>query len=290
MSQPWMPLYIADYMADTGHLGAAESGAYLHLIMHYWRQGSIPSDDRLLARIAKMTDREWSKAKIVILAFFGPDMKHARIEKELEKAAQKSEARALAGSRGGNAKALNNKKSSVANATILPEQKATDALASSSQPQEIDKSISRAPRKEKRVKTEIASDAQPTDADARLAAERIPPDRFKPEWRKFRGYHIANGIKRVNWHQAWDNWLDRVIEFSARAGPAVNGEKTTILSRLAFPEQFNELPSCQDFPNPPAVTANARVFDFTRQDDGEFGADERRALADRGINIAPRRA
>jgi uncharacterized protein YdaU (DUF1376 family) len=42
MSQPWMPLYVGDYIADTAHLSCAESGAYLHLIMHYWRAGSLP--------------------------------------------------------------------------------------------------------------------------------------------------------------------------------------------------------------------------------------------------------
>jgi hypothetical protein len=41
-SRCWMPLWIADYLAVAGHLRALESGAYLHLIMHYWQRGGLP--------------------------------------------------------------------------------------------------------------------------------------------------------------------------------------------------------------------------------------------------------
>lgn len=132
MSAPWMPLYIADYLADTTQLTTAEHGAYLLLIMTYWRQGGLPDDDAMLARITRMTPKEWTRAKPVLAAFFQAGWKHSRIEKELEKSARKSEARAESGSRGGTAKALKNNDVTIANATILPQQKTDFALASSS--------------------------------------------------------------------------------------------------------------------------------------------------------------
>jgi uncharacterized protein YdaU (DUF1376 family) len=87
VNRPWMPLYIADYIRDTSHLRAMESGAYLHLIMAYWVSGKLPNDDRQLATIAKLTDREWKACKGVLAGFFGPDWSsHKRIDKEIAKA------------------------------------------------------------------------------------------------------------------------------------------------------------------------------------------------------------
>jgi uncharacterized protein YdaU (DUF1376 family) len=89
-----MPLYIADYIRDTSHLRAMESGAYLHLIMAYWVSGKLPNDDRQLATIAKLTDREWKACKGVLAGFFGPDWSsHKRIDKEIAKAAEVSSKR-----------------------------------------------------------------------------------------------------------------------------------------------------------------------------------------------------
>jgi uncharacterized protein YdaU (DUF1376 family) len=93
MTRPWMPLYVADYRADTAHLGALEHGIYLLLIMHYWQTGGLPDDDRQLARIGCATDTEWKRAKPIVGKFFAAGWKHGRIEKELARAAEISSKR-----------------------------------------------------------------------------------------------------------------------------------------------------------------------------------------------------
>jgi uncharacterized protein YdaU (DUF1376 family) len=84
MSKAWMPLYIGDYMADTGHLSTAEHGCYLLLIMHYWENGGLPGNDRLLARICRCRTEDWTRRyREAMTAFFGDGWRHARIDAEL---------------------------------------------------------------------------------------------------------------------------------------------------------------------------------------------------------------
>jgi uncharacterized protein YdaU (DUF1376 family) len=94
MAVPFMPLYVADYMADTAHLTTVEHGAYLLLIMTYWQRGeALPNDDRKLARIAGMGPREWSRIRDSLSEFFqinGSEWFHSRIHSELESMRAKS--------------------------------------------------------------------------------------------------------------------------------------------------------------------------------------------------------
>lgn len=90
MSRAWMPLYVADYLADTGHLSAAEHGGYLLLIMHYWQNGGLPTEDRRLARIARMSQSEWADSRDALADLFAEGWVHKRIDAELKAAADVS--------------------------------------------------------------------------------------------------------------------------------------------------------------------------------------------------------
>ena len=73
MSGPktWMPLFVGDYLGDTGHLTTAQHGAYLLLLMHQWRCGSIPNDPTQLARLCRCTRSTWTRhIAPAVLAFF----------------------------------------------------------------------------------------------------------------------------------------------------------------------------------------------------------------------------
>lgn len=81
-----MPLDVADYRADTAHLGALEHGVYLLLIMHYWQTGGLPVDEEKLRKICSCTRAEFRRVKPTVAAFFLPGWKHKRIDQELVKA------------------------------------------------------------------------------------------------------------------------------------------------------------------------------------------------------------
>ncbi|MGR9149621.1 YdaU family protein [Rhizobium leguminosarum] len=85
-NRAWMPLHIADYLADTGHLTATEHGAYLLLIMHYWQNGCLPENERIISRIAKLSPEQWEESRDMLAMLFGPGWTHKRIDAELSKA------------------------------------------------------------------------------------------------------------------------------------------------------------------------------------------------------------
>ena len=85
----WMPLYIADYLSSTSRLTTEQHGAYLLLIMDYWKSGAPPDNDLVLSQITKLSPDAWSNARTMLQPFFevvnGLWIQH-RIESEMVKA------------------------------------------------------------------------------------------------------------------------------------------------------------------------------------------------------------
>ncbi len=99
----WMPLYVADYLADTTRLTTEQHGAYLLLIIDYWRNGPPETDDQTLASITKLTVAQWRKHAPKLLAMFhikDGKLWHKRIEQERAKAGVIIDARREAGKLG----------------------------------------------------------------------------------------------------------------------------------------------------------------------------------------------
>lgn len=93
----FMPLYVADYLADTTMLTRDQHGAYILLIMTYWRQrGPLPDNDEALAMATRSSPQDWKKLRPVMQSFFkveGGLWKHKRIDAELVRADEQYTAR-----------------------------------------------------------------------------------------------------------------------------------------------------------------------------------------------------
>jgi uncharacterized protein YdaU (DUF1376 family) len=85
----WMPIFISEYLADTMHLNAQQHGAYLMLLFHHWRSGSVPDDDAQLSAIARCDMGSWKKSVgPVVRTFFSKEggvliQKRALAEREV---------------------------------------------------------------------------------------------------------------------------------------------------------------------------------------------------------------
>lgn len=200
----WMPIYWSDYIADTGHLNAAEHGAYLLLIGHYWTTGkALVDNDKQLSRIARMTGREWQHSREVIMEFFQVSnglWRHGRVEAELVKAAEKYARRAKAGAKGG---------SSNAKAMLKQPPSKTEAGLNQPQPHSLtgDSEPNGSSYMPKSKKAPLHPDWQLPRDWQEWACGRRPEIDAVEESRKMLDWAISNNIVKANWLATWRNWI-----------------------------------------------------------------------------------
>ena len=206
MSLPYMKMYWGDYLGDTYHLRAIEHGGYLLMIAHYWRAGCLPDDPDKLARIARMTRKEWDRYGETIMQFF-PDGKHKRIDEERNKAETLSEVNKLSAKKRWNsvndAKSLETLNEDYANAQ--PTQSEGNANHSHNH-------IHNHIKKDNRVimpsrGSRLPNDWQPSFDEIEFARQLGVDGATEAD--KFRDYWIAQpgqkGVK-TNWASTWRNW------------------------------------------------------------------------------------
>ena len=226
MSRHWMPMYWADFKSDTEHLGALETGAYMMLIGHYWMTGSLPDDDRRLARIARMTPDEWAEARDIIAEFFYDGWKHKRIEQELADAQAAYDRRANAGRRGGHAKA-----EAASNAKAMPEQCQSNAVAMLKQSQlqpQLDTIVSNDKPREPSalaILSECMSEQTAKDLIAHRQKLRKPMTARAAKLlvKDFIAYGKPEEAAEMMIKNGWQGFHPTWIANQTRAGPQANG-------------------------------------------------------------------
>ena len=123
MSQaPSMPLFVDAFLADTMHLTAEETGAYICLLMSMWRHnGSVPNDDKDNARITRLGMKKWRAMKPRIMKFLV--VENGRLtQKRLQKEWSYVESKSRKQSQNSRARwdAVSNKNKDLADPTAYP--------------------------------------------------------------------------------------------------------------------------------------------------------------------------
>lgn len=217
---PYMPLYVADYMADAAHLTTTQHGAYMLLIMTYWQRGeALPSDDRKLARIARMTPDEWAENREDLEEFFQVSethWQHKRIEAELQKVREKSEKAASAAKRrhsGRTADAEQTHCGRTADAQRTQCHTDTDTDTDRLDAREGAADPPSAPSGRKKPRQTIPHDWQPSDTGRQYAVRHgLSIAQAEAEAEKFRDHWLAKGEARADWEASWRLWVRKSRE------------------------------------------------------------------------------
>lgn len=120
----WMPFYIGDYLGDTQRLTTEQHGAYLLLILDYWRNGPAPDDDAVLQQITKLDKAGWKRCRLAMSRMFqigDGEWKHKRIDKELANAKDNASRRSEKASKAAQARWGDSQKDAASNARSMPQ-------------------------------------------------------------------------------------------------------------------------------------------------------------------------
>jgi len=120
---PFLPLATDAFIGDTTGLNAAETGAYMMLLICQWRNNGEPLDNnpKKLQRMTRCTKAQFNRVWPEIEHFFEINettISQKRIEKNFLEVLKKIEVKRQSGKRGGRPKSLNYNEAVEANGSI----------------------------------------------------------------------------------------------------------------------------------------------------------------------------
>lgn len=241
---PALNLYTDAFLADTPHLGALETGAYLSLLMASWRleDGGLPDNDVMLARMSRCTPREWKRVGALVMPFWTMcqdgkwRQKRLEIERDIARGKSQSAARAA------KAMWLKKNKSNIASAERTQsgtacEQDATTSTTTSTSNTHTQEP-SPVPAQSVPVRPSLASlitDAfRPSDED-KQAIRKARPDLSESDLERrtleFVNWHISKQNTSADWGRSWRNWMVKTREIGS-AEPAAATDWDRVCSQF----------------------------------------------------------
>lgn len=225
----WMPLWIGAYLADTMRLTTIQHGAYLLLLMAYWRERTaLPDDDNELRAITKTEKSEWKQIRPVLAKFFKVEAGvwwHKRVEQEIAAADARSEkssskAAKAAQARWGNQSA-DASSNAPRNAPSMPQALHDDVHdeCPTPSPLPILKPTADAVVKKKRSSV-LPDDFWPNEAGMNAAAGLDLQTEIEAFW----NYHTAKASLMADWQAAWRTWCGNARKFGKPNAPSKPAE------------------------------------------------------------------
>jgi uncharacterized protein YdaU (DUF1376 family) len=234
---PSLPLWTDAYLADTLHLSTKEHGAYLLLLITAWRTPdcSLPDDDKILARYARMDMRGWRHMRPVLEQFFTisqGNWTQKRLQKERNYVSE------LRRKNADNARSRWLKTNDTDNATAMPNVCQTDAPTPTPTPISISTSVeiqcdkrTSSPKRAVRLDPDwmpseplklYAATKGLTDAEIARCRDDIV------DW----SVSSPNGAKR-DWNATWRTWVRRFADERGNGSGKSGGNRSQPSSVVA---------------------------------------------------------
>ena len=202
----WMPIYIGDYLSATSRLSTEQHGAYLLLIMDYWKNGALPNDDQVLAQITRMTPTAWGNARSILQAFFIIENNlwiHARVEKEILKAKENREKTSARASKAATARWAN--KDATSNATSITQAMPKQCPSPSPSPSSLSLPLTSTSNKTtKDIATKVADGA--FEEFWQHYPKKVGKGQAQKTWDKLKIKVIDEILNSLKWQRVCEQW------------------------------------------------------------------------------------